>query len=132
MIVIYLHDNFFIFEQGGIELTLQDKVPIPSFDHSVPHGWSNPVTIASLTVKFIALIFFIWRQFSMKTPMLNLRVFKYPMFLLGVVLVMISMMIPFAFLLLMPMYLQNSLGLSTIVAGLVLLPGGIIMDSCPL
>ncbi|MEK4670060.1 MDR family MFS transporter [Niallia sp. FSL R7-0271] len=87
-------------------------------------GWSSPATIYSLIMGIIALILFILRQFMMKQPLVNLRAFKYPMFSLGVVLVMISMMVPFAFLILMPMYLQNSLGLTVFVSGLVLLPGG--------
>jgi len=79
-----------------------------------------------LAIGVIGLIVFIWRQLTMKDPMMNLRTFKYPMYSLGVVLVMITMLIIFAFLILTPLYLQNGLGLSASLTGLILLPGGIL------
>lgn len=48
------------------------------------------------------------------------------MFTLGVVLMMVVMMIAFAIMLLVPMFLEGVLGLSTFTIGLVMLPGGIL------
>lgn len=89
-------------------------------------GWSNPITICSLVIGLIALVIFIYRQLKMSQPLLNLKVFKYPMFTLGVVLVMFSMMIIFSFNLLMPMYLQRGLSISVMSIGLVMLPAGVL------
>lgn len=90
------------------------------------HGWTSPTTMFSIIIGIVVLLVFVWRQLKMKQPMLNLTAFKFPMFTIGVVLVMVSMMVSFSFLLLMPMYLQQALLLSTFVAGLVLLPGGVL------
>ena len=89
-------------------------------------GWSNPVVIVSIAVGIIALAIFCWRQIKMEKPMLNLRVFKYPMCTLGLVMIIIAMMTILSSMILLPLYLQTSLALSTFAAGLLLLPGGVI------
>ena len=62
---------------------------------------------------------------TVKEPLLELRVFKYPMYTLGMAMIFISMMTIFGVMLLIPMFLQSSLGLSSIFVGLAMLPGGI-------
>ncbi|WP_455920305.1 MDR family MFS transporter [Priestia megaterium] len=88
-------------------------------------GWASPAVITSITVGVIALILFILRQIFMKQPLLNLRVFKHPMYIVGVIMVVASMMVFMSTMIILPMYLQNKngLGLSTLEAGLMLLPG---------
>ena len=56
--------------------------------------------------------------------MLNIRVFQYPMFTLGLLLAFICMFIILGSAILLPLYLKNGLLLSAFVAGLILLPGG--------
>lgn len=89
-------------------------------------GWSSPKVISLLVSGVIALILFCWRQLKMEQPMINLRAFRYPMFTLGAVLIFICFMIIMSSMLLLPMYLQAGLMLTAFMAGLTLLPGGII------
>ncbi|WP_090742740.1 DHA2 family efflux MFS transporter permease subunit [Mesobacillus persicus] len=89
-------------------------------------GWGEPIVIISISAGVLALILFSFRQTRMKQPMLNLRAFKYPMFVVGLLLVLTCMMIILSSMILLPLYLQTSLALSTFAAGLLLLPGGII------
>ncbi|WP_375162416.1 DHA2 family efflux MFS transporter permease subunit [Bacillus sp. V3B] len=89
-------------------------------------GWGSLTVIISLAIGVIGLLLFSIRQLTMKQPILNLRAFKYPMFTLGLVIVITSMMVILSSMILLPLYLQTSLALSTFVAGLLLLPGGII------
>ena len=86
-------------------------------------GWGNPVVIASIIVGLVALALFILRQNVMSNPMMNLSVFKYPMYVVGLVLVAIVPMIFMATLIILPMFLQTGAGLSPFTAGLMLLPG---------
>lgn len=58
--------------------------------------------------------------------MLDIRVFRYPMFLVGLLLVMLVMMTMFAMMLVLPLYMQGALALSAVTAGLIMLPGGLI------
>ena len=89
-------------------------------------GWSNPKVIFSIAAGVIALALFVFRQLSLKQPMLNLRAFKYPMFVVGLLMVLICMMVILSSMLILPMYLQQGQGYSAFKAGLLLLPGGLI------
>jgi DHA2 family lincomycin resistance protein-like MFS transporter len=89
-------------------------------------GWASPMVLLPVIVGLVSLILFSVRQLKMKQPMLNLRVFKYPMFVIGVIMVFLCMMTILSTMLILPLFLQKGLALSALAAGLVLLPGGII------
>ncbi|MXO81142.1 DHA2 family efflux MFS transporter permease subunit, partial [Paenibacillus sp. OT2-17] len=89
-------------------------------------GWASPMVLLPVIVGLVSLILFSVRQLKMKQPMLNLRVFKYPMFVIGVIMVFLCMMTILSTMLILPLFLQKGLALSALTAGLVLLPGGII------
>jgi DHA2 family lincomycin resistance protein-like MFS transporter len=88
------------------------------------------VAIAALAVGVVALLLFGWRQVALQKsgyPLLDLRVFKFPMFRAGVALLAITMMGLFGIIILLPIYLQNVRGLGSLATGLLLLPGGLMM-----
>ncbi|WP_141505065.1 DHA2 family efflux MFS transporter permease subunit [Paenibacillus luteus] len=89
-------------------------------------GWGSTKVIASMIVGIVALVIFAIRQLTMKQPMMNLRAFKHPMFVVGTLMVFICMMVILSSMLVLPMYLIRGLGLSALTAGLVMLPGGLI------
>lgn len=89
-------------------------------------AWTSPVTLIPLAAGLVVLALFIWRQLKAEQPMLDLRAFKYPMFTIGAIIVTLSMMVIFGTILLIPMYLQQSLLLASFAAGLVMLPGGLV------
>lgn len=78
----------------------------------------------------VFLAAFIFRQLSLQTkgyPLLDLRTFDSRNFTVSVVLMATMMMALFGTIILLPIYLQNVLGLSTLQTGLLLLPGGLLM-----
>lgn len=85
-------------------------------------GWSSPFVLTLIIVGVIAIVLFVLRQ-NNDQPLLNLRVFKYPMFVIGVFHVMMCMVIFMSAMIVLPMFLQTGAGLSVFVAGLILLPG---------
>ncbi|MFE0504464.1 MDR family MFS transporter [Peribacillus butanolivorans] len=89
-------------------------------------GWRNAIVLSSIIVGLVALFLFAVRQFNMDKPMIDLRVFKYPMFTLGLITVFITFMIIMSSMILLPLYLQTGLALAAFSAGLVLLPGGVL------
>lgn len=89
-------------------------------------GFFNVTVILSLICGIGGLALFTKRQLSLRQPMLELRAFRFPMFSLGTVLLLIAFMIPFSINIILPTYLQSSLGLTPFQAGLSLLPGGIL------
>ncbi|PRR81518.1 MDR family MFS transporter [Clostridium vincentii] len=76
-------------------------------------------------VGIVSLVLFCMRQLSLKEPMLEMRIFKYYKFSIGVVLVMIAMMTIFTMGIMLPMFLQGALKTTTFVAAMVLLPGAL-------
>lgn len=89
-------------------------------------GWGSPTVIASIVIGAVALVLFSIRQVKMQQPMLNLRALKYPMFTIGLLLILVCMMVLLSTMILLPLYMQTSLALTTFAAGLLLLPGGVI------
>lgn len=85
--------------------------------------FTAPIVWAPLLVGVIALVFFGIRQNTMDKPMVNLSVFKQPMFTLGTAMMFLSILVILSTGILLPMYLKGSLLFSAAVAGLLLLPG---------
>ncbi len=78
----------------------------------------------------VFLSVFIFRQRSLQTkgyPLLDLRTFHSRNFTASVLLMASMMMALFGTIILLPIYLQNVLGLNTLQTGLLLLPGGLLM-----
>ncbi|MFD2616004.1 MDR family MFS transporter [Terrilactibacillus laevilacticus] len=87
------------------------------------------LSISILTFIFVgvlSLLFFVLRQLKLEEPLLDVRVFKYKNYALGVILFVIVVMAMFASEIVMPMYLQGPLGYTAKVAGLILLPGALL------
>ncbi|SFG49430.1 MDR family MFS transporter [Sporolactobacillus nakayamae] len=86
-------------------------------------GW---LSLVFLIVGVISLVLFVWRQLVIANPILDFRAFKYPMFTLATIIMILVMVTLFATMILLPLYLQQALLLSSFAAGIVLLPGGLI------
>ena len=102
---------------GGIIFALATLAETP---------FSDVIVWAPLVVGAICLILFAVRQFKMESPMINLRVFSFPMFTLGTVLVFATLFVILTVAILIPLYLKNVLGYTAIAAGLLMLPGNVL------
>ncbi len=90
-------------------------------------GWNSTRVITSLVVGAIALVLFFIREWTIDKPILEFRVFKYNMYSLTTVINMIITMSMYSGMILLPIYLQSIRGFSPLDAGLLLLPGAILM-----
>lgn len=95
------------------------------FSKAGEHGWSESEVIWTITVGIVALVLFAWRQLILKEPVLDLRVFRYPMFSLVAVLLFVLLMTFFSSAIMLPLFMQGVLLLTAFQSGLILLPGGI-------
>ncbi|MEK4137553.1 DHA2 family efflux MFS transporter permease subunit [Kurthia sp. FSL E2-0154] len=84
---------------------------------------SAPEVWVTLVTGVIAIMLFVVRQFTMKIPMLNLAVFKQPMFTLGTLQLFIGMLLILSTAILLPLYVKGALLYSAALAGVILLPG---------
>lgn len=97
------------------------------FSSAGDHGFGNLRVYGTIIVGTIALIMFVLRQRKLERPMLNFKVFSYPMFSLASATTMIVNMALFSGMLLLPIYVQTLRGISPIDAGLLMLPGAVVM-----
>ena len=110
------------FAFGGIVYGLSN-IGVRAAPGAIPAGIYSAVGAVFLAV-------FIYRQISLQSkgyPLLDLRTFESRNFTVSVLLMAIMMMALFGTIILLPIYLQNVLGLSTLQTGLLLLPGGLLM-----
>jgi DHA2 family lincomycin resistance protein-like MFS transporter len=107
---------------GGIVYGLS-SIGVAAVPGTIPAGvWS--------AVGALFLVVFIFRQLSLQKsgyPLLDLRTFASRNFTVSVLLMASLMMALFGTIILLPIYLQNVLGLSTLQTGLLLFPGGLLM-----
>jgi len=90
-------------------------------------GWSDPLVYGTIAVGAIALIIFIIKQVKMDEPLLDVSIYKYPMFALASVISIVVSVAMFSGMILTPAYVQNVRGISPFHAGLMMLPGALIM-----
>lgn len=96
------------------------------FSVSGVSGWTSAPVLGSIIIGLIAVIIFAIRQTKMETPMLNLRAFHYPLFVLGVVMSFITFFNMLSMLVILPMYMQMALLMAAFTTGLILLPGSLL------
>ncbi len=91
-----------------------------------PDGFLDITVLIAITAGVVGIVLFVIRQLKLEEPVMDLRVFKYPMFTHSVLMFLIIIMAMFASEIILPMYMQGPLALSAATAGLVLLPGSIL------
>jgi EmrB/QacA subfamily drug resistance transporter len=90
-------------------------------------GWTDPVVMTTIAVGVISLAIFIFRQLKLDEPLLQIRIYKYPMFALSSAISVVVSMSMFSAMILMPIYIQTIKGISPIHSGLLMLPGALVM-----
>lgn len=89
-------------------------------------GFMTPSVFIPIIIGVIAILLFVFRQLKLDEPLMDLRVFKFPMFSHAVVLFVIIIMVMFASELILPVFMQGPMGLTAAAAGLLLLPGSLL------
>lgn len=89
-------------------------------------GFLTPNVYITILVGILSIILFSIRQFKLKEPVIDLRVFTFPMYTHAVFMFLIIVMAMFASELILPIFMQGPLALTAATAGLVLLPGSIL------
>jgi EmrB/QacA subfamily drug resistance transporter len=92
-------------------------------------GWTDPVVMVTIGVGVVSLIIFIFRQLKLDEPLLQIRIYKYPMFALSSAISVVVSMSMFSAMILMPIYIQTIKGISPINSGLLMLPGALVMGA---
>ncbi|MFC5651813.1 DHA2 family efflux MFS transporter permease subunit [Paenibacillus solisilvae] len=86
------------------------------------HSWSSGKTIGGLIIGGAALIAFIITELKVRTPLLELRVFKSIDFSIGIVVQWVAQFALYGAIFLMPQFLQQVRGYGAFDTGLILIP----------
>lgn len=105
---------------------------LASFGEGMAHAGEAPTVLLwlPLVIGGVAMALFVWRQLRLQNEdkaLLDLRTFLSPNYRVSVGLMLVAMMALFGTIILLPIYLQNVVGLDTLQSGLMLLPGGLVM-----
>lgn len=84
-------------------------------------GWTSPAILGLLAAGTVLVAAFVVRQLRCAHPMLDLRLFRRPHFCPGVTSALLSYLVMFGVLFLVPFYLEGHLGLGSGRAGLELM-----------
>ena len=92
---------------------------------AVGRGWTSAPILIAFVLSASMFVGFIWWELRAPAPMFNLRFFRNRVFSCGVSAAFLTFLGQSAVLFLMPFYLQNVLGYSPKIAGLVVMPGAL-------
>ncbi|WP_051189048.1 MDR family MFS transporter [Halalkalibacillus halophilus] len=92
-------------------------------------GWTHLEVYGSLIIGAITLFVFIDRQFKLREPILEFRIFKYKIFAITTGIGMVAFFSMIGGAIILPLMMQNSLGFTAFEAGLMLLPGAVLMGT---
>ena len=94
---------------------------------AVNRGWMSAPILAAFVLSASMFVAFIWWELRAPAPMFNLRFFRERVFSCGVAAAFLTFLGQSSVLFLMPFYIQNVLGYSPKIAGMVVMPGALCM-----
>ncbi len=97
------------------------------FSSAGNNGWTDQLVLVSLAIGLITLALFITRQFTLKEPILEFRVFKNKIFTITMIIGMIGFIGLISAETILPIYMQNMAGFTPFESGLMILPGALLM-----
>ncbi|MEU6861296.1 MDR family MFS transporter [Glycomyces sp. NPDC046736] len=103
---------------------------LSSIGESAGGGHPPVPPYAAIAAGVVALGLFVLRQLRLQrtdSALMDLRAFQSRSFTVGIIMLLVSMASLFGSLIILPMYLQGVLHLTTLETGLIVLPGGLAM-----
>ena len=96
------------------------------FSNAGATPWNEFTVWGFVLIGIIVTSLFIWHQYTTKTPLLNMSVFKYRQFNVAVLINVVLMIAMYGGALMLPLYMQNVRGTTAFQSGLVLFPGALV------
>jgi len=90
-------------------------------------GWASTYILTCIFIAIISFVFFILVESTVTHQIIDLSLFKIPVFSICSIVVIIRSIILFGSIFLLPIFLQNQMGYNEIQTGLILLPGAVFL-----
>jgi EmrB/QacA subfamily drug resistance transporter len=90
-------------------------------------GWTSHYILTCWVLSFVGLVGFLLVESQVKNRVVELDLFKYPVFTICLLVSAVRSVALFGAVFLLPLFMQNFMGLDEIESGLVLLPGSVFM-----
>lgn len=97
------------------------------FSMAGEYGWHSADVYGTIIVGAFALVIFVVRQTHLEEPMLDFKVYKYPMFALASIISVVMSVSMFSGMILTPLYVQTVREISPFHSGILMLPGAVVM-----
>ncbi|AFT82320.1 DHA2 family efflux MFS transporter permease subunit [Leuconostoc carnosum] len=96
------------------------------FSSAGASDWSEFTVWGFVLIGLVVTGLFIWRQLTVKTPLLNMAVLKYRDFIIATLINVVLMIAMYGGAMMLPLYMQRVRETSAFVSGLVLFPGALV------
>ena len=93
---------------------------------STEHGWTGVQTVVGIAIGLVALVGFVARQLTTRHPLIELRIFKSRDFTVAIMAQWLMIAGMFGTFFLIPVFLQQVLGYSPFMTGLITLPNALV------
>lgn len=88
-------------------------------------GWTSPYIVGLLFTSVVSLTWFVYHELNHPHPLLDMRIFKNPVFTVSTIIGALLSIGMFGTMFLFPILLQNILGQTAMKTGIIMFPGAI-------
>ncbi len=89
-------------------------------------GWGAESTVMLLFVSLVGAVLFVYIELTARSPLLDLRVFRYTSFTMANLMIVVTTVGMYAGLFYLPLFLQNIRDLGALETGLLMMPGALL------
>ena len=106
--------------RGALALLIGYPALLIALTFGASLGWLVAPVIGSFALAAVGLVSFVWIELHTETPLIDVAIFRDPLLAGALITVLLSHLINHPIALAAPLYLQNALGASGILSGLIL------------
>ncbi|GFZ84878.1 MFS transporter [Paenibacillus marchantiophytorum] len=115
---------------GLLTVVISSLSLLVAFSQGHAWGWGSSKVIGLFALGFVVLLLFIWRELTVESPLLNIRLLRNTRYSLTLIISSIVTISLYSGTFLTPIFLQNIQHVTPLDTGLILLPASLAMALC--
>jgi EmrB/QacA subfamily drug resistance transporter len=105
---------------GALFLLIGYPALLIGFTFSASLGWQSALVVGSFVLAALGMAAFVWNELHVANPLIDLAMFRHRLLAGAIVIVALSQWLSHSIGFAAPLYLQNALGASSLLSGLIL------------